>query len=119
MRAVQVIKPPCPVRGASHRGVRLRLVVLHIHEELKHRERHRVGVAVLRLLVGGARHELAKDAHVRGVGEDVLDGDVGQVLPGDLVPVLAHQVRERAQPARLVAGEEGKEAAGQRRVGLE
>mmetsp|Transcript_13867 Transcript_13867/g.35771 ORF Transcript_13867/g.35771 Transcript_13867/m.35771 type:complete len:233 (-) Transcript_13867:1498-2196(-) len=77
--------------------LRLRAEILHIHPKLEHGERHRVRVPRLArvLLVGRLGHELAEDAHVRRVLEDLVDRDVGEVLAGDLVPVLQERLGER------------------------
>ena len=98
-----------------------------------------IRVAVLEVVVGGLGHELAEDAHIRRVREDLVNRDVGQVLASHLtrvkvqgrfregsgkvqglgqvlashlVPVLRDELGEVAQPLGLVRGQEGEEAAG-------
>ena len=66
------------------RRVRLGSEVLHVHPELEHGERHRVRLALVRLVLARLGDELSEDAHVGGVLEDLVDGHVGEVLAGNL-----------------------------------
>ena len=52
----------------------------------------------------------ARVGYVRGVAEDLVDGDVGEVLACDLVLVRGELVGQHAQTLRLIPAKNGNNA---------